>query len=67
MQKVIEKGNVLAYSLDYSNAKSNTNNVLVPRLRTTSLLHANTNPEEGLLCYRELLTQLKNTHKEKAP
>ena len=46
---------------------SNTNNVLVPRLRTTSLLHANTNPEEGLLCYRELLTQLKNTHKEKAP
>ena len=38
---------------------SNTNNILVPRLRTTSLLHANTNTEEGLLSYHKSLTQLK--------
>ena len=40
---------------------SNTNNILVPRLRTTSLLHANINTEEGLLCYHKSLTQLKET------
>ena len=32
---------------------SNNNNILVPRLRTTSLLHADTNTEEGLLCYHK--------------
>ena len=40
---------------------SNTNNILVPRLRITSLLHANSNTEEGLLCYHKSLTQLKET------
>ena len=40
---------------------SNTNNIQVPRLRTISLLHANTNTEEGLLCYHKSLTQLKET------
>ena len=40
---------------------SNTNNILVPRLRTTSLLHASTNTEEGLLCYDKSLAQLKET------
>ena len=40
---------------------SNTNNILVLRLRTTSLLHANTNTEEVLLCYHKSLTQLKET------
>ena len=40
---------------------SNINNILVLRLRTTSLLHANTNTEEGLLCYHKPLTQLKET------
>ena len=39
---------------------SNTNNILVPRLRTTSLLHTNTY-SEGLLCYPKSLTQLKET------
>ena len=38
---------------------SNTNDILVPRLTTTILLHGNTNTEEGLLCYRKSLTQLK--------
>ena len=38
---------------------SNTNNILVPRLRIKSLLHANTNTLEGLSCYHESLTQLK--------
>ena len=38
---------------------SNTNNILLPRLRTTGLLHGNTNIEEGLLCYHKSLTQLK--------
>ena len=37
---------------------SNTNNILVPILRTTSLLHANTNSKEGLLCYRKSMTLL---------
>ena len=40
---------------------SNTNNMLVLRLRTTGLLHANTNTEEDLLCYHKSLTQLKGT------
>ena len=40
---------------------SNTNNVLVPRLKTTNLLHANTNIEDGLLCYHKSLTQLEVT------
>ena len=35
---------------------SNTNNI-----RTTGLLHANTNAEEGLLRYQKSLTQLKET------
>ena len=39
---------------------SNTNNILlVPRLRTTNLLHANTDTGEGLLCYHKSLTQWK--------
>ena len=39
---------------------SNTSNILlVPRLRTTNLLHANTNTGEGLLCYHKSLTQWK--------
>ena len=42
-------------------SNSNTNNILVSRLRTTSLLHANTNTEEGLLCYHKSLTQHKET------
>ena len=37
---------------------SNTNNILVPTLKTTSLLHANTNTKEGLLCYRKSMTHL---------
>ena len=41
--------------------KSNTNDILVPRLRTTSLLRANTDTEECLLCYHKSLTQLKET------
>ena len=40
---------------------SNTNNILVPRKRNKSLLHANTNTEEGLLCYHKPLIQLKET------
>ena len=40
---------------------SNTNNILVQRLRTTSLHHANTNTKEGLLCYYKSLTQFKET------
>ena len=40
---------------------SNTNNILVPILRRTALLHANTNTEEGLLCYHKSLIQLKET------
>ena len=40
-------------------SNSNTNNILVPR--TKSLLHANTNAEEGLLCYHKSLPQLKET------
>ena len=41
---------------------SNTSNILlVPRLRTTNLLHANTNTGEGLLCYHKSLTQLAET------
>ena len=40
---------------------SNTNNMLVLRLRTTGLLHANTNTEESQLCYHKSLTQLKET------
>ena len=36
------KGNLLVYSLGYSKPNSNINNILVSRLRTTSLLHANT-------------------------
>ena len=39
----------------------NTNNILVQRLRTTGLLHANTNTEDGLLCYHKSLTQRKET------
>ena len=39
---------------------SNTNNILVPQLNHNSL-HANTNTEEGLLCYHKLLTQLEET------
>ena len=38
---------------------SNTNNMLVSRPITASLLHANTNTEEGILCYHKSLTQLK--------
>ena len=41
--------------------KSNTNNILVPRLRTTSFLRAYTDTEECLLCYHKSLTQLKET------
>ena len=37
---------------------SNTNNMLVPILRATSLLHANTNSKEGILCYRKSMTHL---------
>ena len=40
---------------------SNTNNILVPRIRTKSLLRANTKTEEGLLCYHKPLIQLKDT------
>ena len=40
---------------------SNTNNILVQRLRTTGLLDANTNAGEGLLYYHKSLTQLKVT------
>ena len=40
---------------------NNANDILVPRLRTTSLLYANTNTEEGLLCYHKSLRQLKET------
>ena len=40
---------------------SNTNNLLVPRLRTTNLLLANTNIEEGQSCYHKSLTQLEVT------
>ena len=40
---------------------SNTSNILVQRLRTTGLLHANTNTKEGLLSYHKSLTQLKET------
>ena len=40
---------------------SNTNNILVPKLRTTSLLHANTNTEDGLLYYHKSLIQVKET------
>ena len=40
---------------------SNTNNMLAPRLRTTSFFHANSNTEEGLLCYHKSLRQLKET------
>ena len=40
---------------------SRTSNILVPILRDTSLLFANTNTEEGLLCYHKSLTQLKET------
>ena len=38
---------------------SNTNNILVPRLITNSLLQANTKTENGLLCYHKSLAQLK--------
>ena len=61
VQNVIGKGNLLVYSLGYSNAQSNTNDILVPRLRTTSLLRANTDTEECLLYYHKSLTQLKET------
>ena len=40
---------------------SNNNNILVPGLRTANLLHANTNNEDGLICYHKSLTQLKET------
>ena len=40
---------------------SNTNGILVPKVRTTSLVHANTTTEEGLLCYHKSETQLKET------
>ena len=35
---------------------SNTNNILVQRLRNTGLFHANTKTK-GLLCYHKSLTQ----------
>ena len=35
---------------------SNTNNILSSRLITTSLLPANSNTKEGLLCYHKSLT-----------
>ena len=38
---------------------SNTNNILVPRLRTTDLLHANTSNDKSLLYYHKSLTPLK--------
>ena len=40
---------------------SNTNGILVPRVRATSLVRANTTTEEGLLCYHKSETQLKET------
>ena len=40
---------------------SNTNNILISILRATSLLLANTNTEEGLLCYHKSMTQLRET------
>ena len=40
---------------------SNTDNTLVPRLATASLLHANTNMKKGLLCYHKSLTKLKGS------
>ena len=44
---------------------SNTsNNILVARLRTTSLLHADTNNEGGLLCYHKSLIQHKETYNQ---
>ena len=40
---------------------SNTNDILVPRLRTAGLLHANTTTEERTFCYHKSLTQHNET------
>ena len=61
-KKVLEKktDQYIVWAAQMSN--SNTNNILVPR--TKSLLHANTNTEEGLLCYHKSLPQLKETQQD---
>ena len=53
LQKGIGKGNLLVIVRATQMPNSNTINILVQRLRITGLCHANTNTEEGLLCYHK--------------
>ena len=62
VQKGIRKVKLLWYIVWATQMpNSNTNNMLVLRLRTTGLLHANTNTEESQFCYHKSLIQLKGT------